>query len=165
MTVRATEAVESTLINDLIALRDAERVICRMTHEEIMTRMKLGLFDDYGDQYYVYVADYEDTLEEHSLYAEILLGVRSCEEGVELVPEIEGLEGFRLRIYAAPRHQGNWEVDVIASHWRTALFVEDEGKEVAAASDVAAILLVMQSETHTLSAIQEIARRVLKALF
>ena len=159
MTVRATER-SNQLINDLIALRDAERVICRMSHEEIMTRMKLGLFDGHSDQYYV--ADYEDALAEH---AEILLGVCSCEEGVELVPESEGLDGFRLRIYAAPRHPGNWEVDVIASHWRTALFVEDEGKEVSATSLAAAILLVMQSETHALSAIQEIARRVLKALF
>ena len=162
MTVRATER-PNQLINDLITLRDAERVICRMSREEIMTRMKLGLFDGHSDQYYV--ADYEDTLEEHSYYAEILLGVRPCEEGVELVPESEGLEGVRLRIYAAPRHPGNWEVDVIASHWRTALFVEDEGKEVAATSLAAAILLVMQSETHTLSAIREIAGRVLKALF
>ena len=162
MTVRATGGV-NPLINDLIALRDAERVICRMSHEEIMTRMKLGLFDGHSDQYYV--ADYEDALEEHSLYAEILLGVRSCEEGVELVPEIEGLDGFRLRIYAAHRHPDNWEVDVIASHWRTALFVEDEGKEVSATSLAAAILLVMQSETHALSGIQEIARLVLKALF
>ena len=162
MTVRATER-PNQLINDLITLRDAERVICRMSREEIMTRMKLGLFDGNSDQYYV--ADYEDTLEEHSLYAEILLSVRPCEEGVELVPESEGLEGVRLRIYAAPRHPGNWEVDVIASHWRTALFVEDEGKEVAATSLAAAILLVMQSETHTLSAIREIAGRVLKALF
>ena len=162
MTVRATER-PNQLINDLIALRDAERVICRMTHEEIKTRMKLVLFDGHSDQYYV--VDYEDALEEHSHYAEILLGVRSCEDGVELVPEIEGLDGFRLRIYAAPSHPGNWEVDVIASHWRTALFVEDEDKEVAATSLAAAILLVMQSETHTLSAIHEIARRVLKALF
>ena len=163
MTVRATEAVKSTLINDLIALRDAERVICRMSHEEIMTRMKLGLFDGHRDHYYV--ADYEDTLEEHSHYAEILLGVRPCEEGVELVPESEGLEGVRLRIYAAPLHTGIWEADVMASHWRTGLFVEDEGKEVAATSLAAAIRLVMQSETHTLSAIREIAGRVLKALF
>lgn len=164
MTVRATER-PNQLINDLIALRDAERVICRMTHEEIMARMKLGLFDGHSDQYYV--ADYEDTLEEHSHYAKILLGVRHCEEGVELVPETEseGLEGFRLRIYAAPRHPGNWEVDVIASHWRTALFVEDEGKEVAATSLGAAIILVTQSETHVLPAIQEIAGRVLKTLF
>ena len=163
MTVRATEAVESTLINDLIALRDAERVVCRMSREEIMTRMKLGLFDGHSDQYYV--ADYEDALEEHSHYAEILLGVRSCEEGVELVPEIDGLEGVRLRIYAAPRHPGNWEVDVIASNWRTALFVEDEGKDVFATSLGAAITLIMQSETHALSAIQEIARRALEAMF
>lgn len=162
MTVRATDR-PNQLINDLIALRDAERVICRMTHEEIMTRMKLGLFDGHSDQYYV--ADYEDALEERSHYAEILLGVRSCEEGVELVPESEGLDGFRLRIYAALRHPGNWEVDVIASHWRTALFVEDEGKEVAATSLAEAILLVMQNETHALSAIQEIAKRVLKTLF
>ena len=103
MTVRATER-PNQLINDLITLRDAERVICRMSREEIMTRMKLGLFDGNSDQYYV--ADYEDTLEEHSHYAEILLGVRPCEEGVELVPESEGLEGVRLRIYAAPRHPG-----------------------------------------------------------
>ena len=82
MTVRATER-PNQLINDLITLRDAERVICRMSREEIMTRMKLGLFDGNSDQYYV--ADYEDTLEEHSLYAEILLSVRPCEEGVELV--------------------------------------------------------------------------------
>ena len=162
MTVRATER-PNQLINDLITLRDAERVICRMSREEIMTRMKLGLFDGHRDQYYV--ADYEDTLEEHSLYAEILLGVRPCEEGVELVPECEGLDGLRLRIYAAHRHPGNWEVDVIASHWRTALFVEDEGKEASATSLAAAILLVMQSETHARSAIQEVARRVLKALF
>ena len=162
MTVRATEG-PNQLINDLIALRDAERVICRMSREEIMTLMKLGLFDGHRDQYYV--ADYEDTLEEHSLYAEILLGVRPCEEGVELVPECEGLDGLRLRIYAAHRHPGNWEVDVIASHWRTALSVEDDGKEVAATSLAAAILLVMQSEIHALSAIHEIARRVLKALF
>ena len=162
MTVRATER-PNQLIKDLITLRDAERVICSMSREEIMTRMKLGLFDGNSDHYYV--ADYEDTLEEHSYYAEILLGVRPCEEGVELVPESEGLEGVRLRIYAAPRDPGIWEVDVIASHWRTALFVEDVGKEVAATSLAAAILLVMQSETHTLSAIREIAGRVLKALF
>lgn len=161
MTVRATER-PNQLINDLITLRDAERVICRMSREEIMTRMKLGLFDGHRDHYYV--ADYEDTLEEHSLYAEILLGVRPCEEGVELVPECEGLDGLRLRIYAA-QPVGNWEVDVIASHWRTALYVEDDGKEVAATSLAAAILLVMQSEIHTLLAIREIARRVLKALF
>ena len=162
MTVRATER-SNQLIKDLLALRDAKRVVCRMTHEEIMRCMQLGLHDDERSEYYV--ADYEDALEEHSHYAKILLGVRSCEEGVELVPEIEGLDGFRLRIYAAPSHPGNWEVDVIASHWRTALFVEDEDKEVAATSLAAAILLVMQSETHALSAIHEIARRVLKALF
>lgn len=162
MTVRTTEG-PNQLINDLIALRDAERVMCRMTHEEIMTRMKLGLFDGHSDQYYE--VDYEDTLEEYSHYAEILLGIRSCEEGVELVPESEGLDGFRVRIYVALHLSGNWEVDVIASHWPTALFAEDEGKEVAATSLAAAILLVMQSETHALSAIHEIARRVLKALF
>ena len=162
MTVRATER-PNQLINDLIALRDAERVMCRMTHEEIMTRMKLGLFDGHSDQYYEVV--YEDTLEEYSHYAEILLGIRSCEEGVELVPESEGLDGFRVRIYVASSPPGNWEVDVIASHWPTALFAEEEGKEVAATSLAAAILLVMQSETHALSAIHEIARRVLKALF
>ena len=162
MTVRATER-PNQLINDLIALRDAERVICRMTHEEIMARMKLGLFDGHSDQYYE--VDYEDTLEEYSHYAEILLGVRYCDEGVELVPESDGLEGVRLRIYAALHLSGNCEVDVIASHWATALFAEDEGKEVAATSLGAAIILVTQSETHVLPAIQEIAGRVLKTLF
>lgn len=162
MIVRATER-PNQLINDLIALRDAKRLICRMSHEEIMTRMKLGLFDGHSDQYYL--SDYEDALEEHSHYAKILLGVRSCEEGAELVPKREGLDGFRLRIYAEPRHPGIWEVDVFASHWRPALFVEDQGKEVAATSLAEAILLVMQSETHTLSAIREIADSVLKALF
>ena len=163
MTVRATER-QNQLINDLIALRDAERVICRMSREEIMTRMKLGLFNGHSQYYEV---DYDDTLEECSHYAEILLGVRSCEEGVELVPESEGLDGLRLRIYAALHLSGNCEVevDVIASHWGTAQFAEDEGGEVAAMSIGAAIILVTQSETHALSAIQEIARRVLKALF
>lgn len=75
MTVRATEAVESTLIKDLLTLRDAKQVVCRMTHEEIMRCMQLGLYDDERSEYYD--MDYDEILEEDASYALLPTKTRS----------------------------------------------------------------------------------------
>ena len=167
MTVRATEAVERTLIKDLIALRDAKRVVCRMTHEEIMRCMQLGLHDDERSEYYE--MDYDEILEEDSCYARLPLSIRPCEDGAELVPKDEGIPGLLLRIetesFVSQRY---YEATVDACYCNDgveAVFHTDEDKELSASSEVAAAILVARSDTHALSAIQEIARRVLKALF
>lgn len=167
MTVRATEAVESTLIKDLLALRDAKRVVCRMTHEEIMRCMQLGLHDDERSEYYE--MDYDEILEEDACYARLPLGIRPCEDGAELVPKGEGIPGLLLRIetesFVSQRY---YEATVDACYWHdgvTAVFSTDETKELFAASEVAAAILVARSDTHALPVIQGIAARIMEALF
>ena len=166
MTVRATER-PNQLINDLIALRDAERVVCRMSHEEIMRCMQLGLHDDERGEYYD--MDYDEILEEDACYARLPLGIRPCEDGAELVPKEKGIPGLQLRIetesFVSQRY---YEATVDACYWDDgveAVFSTDENKELLASSEVAAAMLVARSDTHTLSVIQGIAGRILKALF
>lgn len=167
MTVRATEAVASTLIKDLLALRDAKRVVCRMTHEEIMRCMQLGLHDDERSEYYD--MDYDEILEEDASYARLPLGIRPYEDGAELVPKDKGIPGLLLRIetesFVSQRY---YEATVDACYWDDgveAVFFADEDKELFASSEVAAAILVARSDTHALPVIHGIADRVLKALF
>ena len=167
MTVIATEAVESTLIKDLLALRDAKRVVCRMSHEEIMRCMQLGLHDDERSEYYD--MDYDEILEEDACYARLPLGIRPCEDGAELVPKGEGIPGLLLRIetesFVSQRY---YEATVDACYSADgveAVFFTDEGKELFASSEVAAALLVARSGTHALPVIQGIAARIMEALF
>jgi len=167
MTVRATEAVESTLIKDLLALRDAKRVVCRMTHEEIMRCMQLGLHDDERSEYYE--MDYDEILEEDACYARLPLGIRPCKDGAELVPKDEGIPGLQLRIetesFVSQRY---YEATVDACYWDggvETVFSTDENKGLFASSEVAAAILVARSDTHALPVIQGIAARIMEALF
>ena len=166
MTVRATEEVENTLIKDLLALRDAKRVVCRMSHEEIMRCMQLGLHDDERSEYYeVY---YDEILEEDACYAHLPLGIRPCDDGAELVAMDQGIPGLQLRIEAESFGYKSYEASVDACYWDgsvEAVFYTDEDEEVSANSEVAAAILVARSETHTLPVIQGIAERILEALF
>ena len=166
MTVRATEEVENTLIKDLLALRDAKRVVCRMSHEEIMRCMQLGLHDDERSEYYeVY---YDEILEEDACYAHLPLGIRPCDDGAELVAMDQGIPGLQLRIEAGSFGYKSYEASVDACYWDgsvEAVFYTDEDEEVSANSEVAAAILVARSETHTLPVIQGIAERILEALF
>ena len=166
MTVRATEALDNTLINDLIALRDAKRVVCRMTHEEIMRCMQLGLHDDERSEYYE--VDYDEILEVDACYAHLPLGIRPCDGGTELVAMGQGIPGLMLRIEAESFSYKSYEALVDACYWDgsvEAVFYTAEDEEVSANSEVAATILVARSETHTLPVIQGIAERILEALF
>lgn len=167
MTVRATEAGENTLIKDLLALRDAKRVVCRMTHEEIMRSMLLGLHDDERSEYYE--VDYDEILEEDACYAYLPLGIRPCEDVAELVTIGQGIPGLRLRIEAESFGYKSYEASVDACYWDGRVedvFYTDEDEEVFSAnSEVDAAILVSRSETHTLPVIQGIAERILEALF
>ena len=167
MTVRATEAVENTLIKDLLALRDAKRVVCRMSHEEIMRCMQLGLHDDERSEYYD--MDYDEILEEYASYARLPLGIRPYEDGAELVPKDKGIPGLLLRIetesFVSQRY---YEATVDACYSDDgveAVFFTDEDKELFASSEVAAAILVARSDTHALPVIQGIADRIMEALF
>ena len=166
MTVRATEAVESTLIKDLLALRDAKQVVCRMTHEEIMRCMLLGLHDDELSEYYE--MDYDEILEEDAHYAYLPLGIRPCEDGAELVSLGQGIPGLQLRIKTESFGYKTYEASVDACYWDgsvKAVFYTDEDEEVSDNSEVAAAILVARSESHTLPVIQGIAGSILEALF
>ena len=166
MTVRATEAVEDTLIKDLLAIRDAKRVVCHMTHEEIMRCMQLGLHDDERSEYYE--VDYNEVLEEDACYAHLPLSIRPCDDGAELVPKDEGISGLQLRIETESFRHKSYEAAVDACYWHDgveAVFSTDEDEELAASSEVAAAILVSRSESHTLPVIQGIAERILEALF
>ena len=166
MTVRATEAVENTLIKDLLALRDAKRVVCRISHEEIMRCMQLGLHDDERSEYYD--MDYDEILEEDASYARLPLGIRPYEDGAELVPKDKGIPGLQLRIETESFGYKSYEASVDACYWDCsveAVFYTDEDEEVSANSEVAAAILVTRSESHTLPVIRGIADSILKALF
>ena len=169
MTVIATEAVESTLIKDLLALRDAKRVVCNMTHEEIMRCMQLGLHDDERSEYYD--MNYDEVLEEDACYALLPLGIRPCEDGAELVPKDEGIPGLQLRIETESFVYKRYEVTeatVDACYWDgnvEAVFFTDEDEELSANSEVAAAILVARSDTHALPVIHGIASRIMEALF
>lgn len=166
MTVRPTDEEENTLIKDLLALRDAKRVVCRMTHDEIMYCMQLGMHDDERSEYYeVY---YDEILEEDACYAHLPLGIRPCDDGAELVAMGQGIPGLQLRIEAESFGYKSYEASVDACYWDgsvEAVFYTDEDEEVSANSEVAAAILVARSETHTLPVIQGIAERILEALF
>lgn len=170
MTVRATEEVENTLIKDLLALRDAKRVVCRMSHEEIMRCMQLGLHDDERSEYYeVY---YDEILEEDACYAHLPLGIRPCDDGAELVAMDQGIPGLQLRIEAGSFGYKSYEASVDACYWDgsvEAVFHTDEDEELFeelfASSEVAAAILVARSDTHALPVIHGIAARILEALF
>ena len=166
MTVRATEGVDNPLINDLIALRDAKRVVCRMTHEEIMRCMQLGLHDDDRSEYYE--VDYDEILEEDACYAHLPLGIRPCEDGAELVSMGQGIPGLRLQIQTESFSYKSYEAAVDACYWDgsvDAVFYTAEDEEVSSNSEVAAAILVSRSESHTLPVIQGIADSILEALF
>lgn len=166
MTVRPTDAGDNTLTKDLLALRDAKRVVCRMTHDEIMYCMQLGMYDDERSEYYeVY---YDEILEEDAHYAHLPLGIRPCDDGAELVAMGQGIPGLQLRIEAESFGYKSYEASVDACYWDgsvEAVFYTDEDEEVSANSEVAAAILVARSETHTLPVIQGIAERILEALF
>lgn len=166
MTVRATEEVESTLIKDLLALRDAKRVVCRMTHEEIMRCMQLGLHDDERSEYYE--VNYDEILEEDACYAHLPLGIRPCDGGAELVAMGQGIPGLQLCIEAESFGYKSYEASVDACYCNDgveAVFHTDEDKELSASSEVAAAILVARSDTHALPIIHGIAARILEALF
>lgn len=166
MTVRLTDAGDNTLTKDLLTLRDAKRVVCRMTHDEIMYCMQLGMHDDERSEYYeVY---YDEILEEDACYAHLPLGIRPCDDGAELVAMGQGIPGLQLRIEAESFGYKSYEASVDACYWDgsvEAVFYTDEDEEVSANSEVAAAILVARSETHTLPVIQGIAERILEALF
>ena len=173
MTVRATEAVENTLIKDLLALRDAKRVVCRISHEEIMRCMQLGLHDDERSEYYD--MDYDEILEEDASYARLPLGIRPYEDGAELVPKDKGIPGLLLRIetesFVSQRDNAAYEATVATvdacycDDGVEAVFFTDEDKEFFYSSEVAAAILVARSDTHALPVIQGIADRIMEALF
>ena len=166
MTVRATEGVESTLINDLLALRRAGRVVCRMTNEEIMACMQLGLHDDERSEYYE--VDYDEILEEDACYAHLPLGVRPCEDGAELVTPGQGIPGLQLRIVTEFFSYKGYEASVDACYCHNGVeevFFLDEDDEVAANSEVAAAMRAARNDTYALPVIHGIADRILEALF
>lgn len=165
MTVRATAEGRNPLIDDLLALQNAERVICRMTHEEIMGCMQLGLFDTESDQYYE--SDYAKRLEGVAHYAVLPLGVRLCEAGAELVPLEQGIHGIRLRIEAEFVDCLAYEASVSALYWHgdEALVSRDGYEEISADSDVGATIAAARSDTRALPVIHGIAERILTALF
>lgn len=166
MTVRTTATGFNPLINDLIALRDAKRVVCRMTHEEIMRCMQLGLHDDDRSEYYE--VDYDEILEEDACYAHLSLSIRPCEDGAELVSMGQGIPGLQLWIETESFGYKSYEASVDACYWDgsvDAVFYMDEDEEVSSNSEVAATILVARSESHTLPVIQGIADSILEALF
>ena len=166
MTVRAKEGVESTLINDLLALRRAGRVVCRMTNEEIMACMQLGLHDDERSEYYE--VDYDEILEEDACYAHLPLGVRPCEDGAELVTPGQGIPGLQLRIVTESFSYKGCEASVDACYCHNGVeevFFLDEDDEVAANSEVAAAMRAARNDTYALPVIHGIADRILEALF
>ena len=168
MTVRAKET-GSTLINDLLALRRAGRVVCRMTNEEIMACMQLGLHDEDRSEYYE--VDYDEILEEDACYAHLPLGVRPCEDGAELVPPGQGIPGLQLRIETESFSYKGYEaseasVDACYCHNGVEeVFFLDEDEEVAANSEVAAAMRAARNDTYALPVIHGIADRILEALF
>ena len=165
MTVRAKET-GSTLINDLLALRRAGRVVCRMTNEEIMACMQLGLHDDERSEYYE--VDYDEILEEDACYAYLPLGVRPCEDGAELVPPGQGIPGLQLRIETESFSYKGYEASVDACYCHNGVeevFFLDEDEEVAANSEVAAAMRAARNDTYALPVIHGIADRILEALF
>lgn len=166
MTVRAKET-GNTLINDLLALRRAGRVVCRMTNEEIMACMQLGLHDDERSEYYE--VDYDEILEEDACYAHLPLGVRPCEDGAELVTPGQGIPGLQLRIVTEPfSYYKGYEASVDACYCHNgveAVFYLDEDEEVAANSEVAAAMRAARNDTYALPVIHGIADRILEALF
>ena len=176
MAVRAKET-GSTLINDLLALRRAGRVVCRMTNEEIMACMQLGLHDDERSEYYE--VDYDEILEEDACYAHLPLGVRPCEDGAELVPPGQGIPGLQLRIETESFSYKGYEASVDACYCHNGVEVDacychngveevfflDEDEEVAANSEVAAAMRAARNDTYALPVIHGIADRILEALF
>jgi hypothetical protein len=165
MTVRAKET-GNTLINDLLALRRAGRVVCRMTNEEIMACMQLGLHDDERSEYYE--VDYDEILEEDACYAHLPLGVRPCEDGAELVTPGQGIPGLQLRIVTESFSYKGYEASVDACYCHNGegeVFFLDEDEEVAANSEVAAAMRAARNNTYALPVIHGIADRFLEALF
>ena len=163
MAVRAKET-GNTLINDLLALRRAGRVVCRMTNEEIMACMQLGLHDDERSEYYE--VDYDEILEEDACYAHLPLGVRPCEDGAELVTPGQGIPGLQLRIVTESFSRYEASVDACYCHNGVeAVFYLDYDEEVAANSEVAAAMRAARNDTYALPVIHGIADRILEALF
>ena len=152
MTVRAKET-GSTLINDLLALRRAGRVVCRMTNEEIMACMQLGLHDDERSEYYE--VDYDEILEEDACYAHLPLGVRPCEDGAELVTPGQGIPGLQLRIETESFSYKGYEASTDACYCHNGVeevFSLDEDEEVSANSEVAAAMRAARNDPSHLDA-------------
>ena len=152
MTVRATGGV-NPLIEEMEGLLNAERVICRLTDEEL-----LGL------------------TEGRLVSARLVLGIRRAESVAELVPEDQGIPGLTLRIDVGYEHVPgagdgrrayNYSVDLWYNHDGVTAFDLPSSpiRRVSATSYQDAILRILKGDPLLLPAIHRVAQLTLEALF
>ena len=176
MTVRATEE-GGTLINDLLALRNARWLTCRMSQEEFLSCLLLGVCEDTGSGSHCYESSYDPTRYSGANYVVLQLGVQPYKyrAGAELVPNERGVPGLVVRIEAntskAPTDRYGHKphdvmVDVTYQHGDIEDYSMDEiGTRVSAEDAIAAAIRFASGNELALQYIQGIADRVLKALF
>ena len=151
MTVRATGGV-NPLIEEMEGLLNAERVICRLTDEELL-----------------------ELNEGRLISARLFLGIRLGDSGAELVHKDKGIPGLLLRIGVGYEHVPgagdgrrayNYSVDLWYNHDGVTAFDPSVSpiKRILATSCSDAALRIIKEET-LLPAIHQIARLTLEALF
>lgn len=175
MAVRAT-GEESQLINDLLALRNAKWLTCRMTHEELLGCLKLWVCEDNGSGSHIYETSYDPTRHDGAPYVALQLGVLPYKAGAELVPNDLGVPGLVVRIEVntpkAPTDRHGHKphdvtIGVIYRHDDIEAYSMDEnGTQLHAEDAIAAAIRVARSGNElALQYTNGIATRVLKALF
>ena len=151
MTVRATGGV-NPLIEEMEGLFNAERVICRLTDDELL-----------------------ELTEGRLVSARLVLGIRRAESVAELVPEDQGIPGLTLRIDVGYEHVPgagdgrrayNYSVDLWYNHDGVTAFDLPSSpiRRILATSYRDATLRIIKEET-LLPAINRVAQLTLEALF
>lgn len=170
MTVRAT-VEEGQLINDLLALRDAEWLTSRMSQEEFLDCLLIGVCEDTGGGSHCYEISYDPTRYDGANYVALQLGVRPYKDGAELVPNDHGVQGLVVRIEADTVDRRGQKlhyvtVDVIYRYGDIEDYSMDEiGTQLHAEDAIAAAIRFAGGSELALQYIQGVADRVLKALF
>ena len=151
MTVRATGGV-NPLIEEMEGLLNAERVICRLTDDELL-----------------------ELTDGRLVGARLVLGIRRAESVAELVPEDQGIPGLTLRIDVGYEHVPgagdgrrayNYSVDLWYNHDGVTAFDLPSSpiRRILATSYRDATLRIIKEET-LLPAINRVAQLTLEALF
>ena len=151
MTVRATGGV-NPLIEEMEGLLNAERVICRLTDEELL-----------------------ELNEGRLISARLVLGIRRVGSVADLVPEGQGIPGLTLRIDVGYEHVPgagdgrrayNYSVDLWYNHDGVTAFDLPSSpiRRILATSYQDAVLRIIKEET-LLPAINRVAQLTLEALF